>query len=330
MLPIFLLMLSIGLWYNVVPSFVIILIVTVITIDYMIPLGTRSKPNRQTSYRHFKLGAEGIANYHSARSICLCRKELSKVENKYKSYILASWPHGLMGGGSHGGLIDFFECGSNEFQPIYSAASVLKYVPVVRRLHAMWGICDVTKSELTRILKHQESTIIHLVVGGIEEMFYTTTTTSGTGSNHHNFEQIVINKRKGFIKLAIECGIDIIPHYTFGANETYTRYFNHTSLLARLSHTIRTSLIFWTGRWYIPFGYIPKKVPLLSVAGNIFHIPKVSSKDEITKELIEETHTKFCLELKQLFNTYKIVYVNEMNASKEWLTKELLFEDDVH
>ena len=40
--------------------------------------------------------------------------------------------------------------------------------------------------------------------------------------------------------------------YVFGANEVYTRYFEHTGAMAKLSSVLQTSLVVWTGRWGIP------------------------------------------------------------------------------
>jgi hypothetical protein len=38
----------------------------------------------------------------------------------------------------------------------------------------------------------------------------------GVGEMLNNNEQTIFLKRKGFIKLALETGVDLIPHYTFG------------------------------------------------------------------------------------------------------------------
>ena len=144
------------------------------------------------------------------------------------------------------------------------------------------------------------------------------------------YEQIVISKRKGFIKLALETGADIIPLYSFGANQAYRRPFGKDSWLCKLSAVLRVSTIVWLGRWYIPLNVIPFRVPILTVAGPVFRVPKVKSKEEITPHLVQQVHADFCVALRELFDEYKIVYVREMGAPKEWLTRELLFENEVY
>jgi diacylglycerol O-acyltransferase 2, plant len=157
------------------------------------------------------------------------------------------------------------------------------------------------------------------LAGGINEMFYT----NGTAAH----EQIVLSKRKGFIKLALETGCDIIPQYSFGANQAYIRPFGPDSFLCKLSAFLRISTVVWYGRWWIPMGILPFKVPILTVTGPVFHVPQVDS-DNITNELVVKVHDEFCRALKRLFDEYKIVYVQEMGAPEEWLTRELLFENE--
>ena len=74
-------------------------------------------------------------------------------------------------------------------------------------------------------------------------------------------------------------------------------------------------------------GWIPYQVPLLGVVGNVFEVPKVGP-DEVTDELVQKVHADFCRTMKCLFNDYKKVYVEEMGADQEWLTRELKFENE--
>jgi len=188
------------------------------------------------------------------------------------------------------------------------------------------GFTDVSKVGLSRILdteKHGSNypyNVVHLVVGGIHEMFYTT--------RGDECEQIIIRKRKGFVKLAIQTGSDLIPMYTFGANQTYLRLFSKNSVFCKLSSIFQVSLVTWLGRWNLLMGFVPRKIPLLGVTGPIFEVPKVGHHDEITDELVEKTHAKFCDALKQLFDEYKVIYVEEMGADTSWLHMKLKFEDE--
>lgn len=157
------------------------------------------------------------------------------------------------------------------------------------------------------------------VVGGINEMFYT------PGSS--SYEQIILSKRKGFIKLALQTGADIIPLYSFGANQTYYRIAGPHSWLCKISTALRVSITPWLGRWWIPLGVIPFQYPIMTVTGDVFSVPKVE-ESEVTDELVEKVHADFCQALRSLFDRYKKVYVEQMGADQKWLTRELKWEDE--
>lgn len=76
-----------------------------------------------------------------------------------------------------------------------------------------------------------------------------------------------------------------------------------------------------------PWGFLPFANPILTVSGEVFDVPKVSA-DALTDDLVQQVHTDFCRALRNLFDTYKKVYVEEMGAGKEWLARELKFEDE--
>lgn len=334
LLPFFLLSAVICLYYGYISNAVFMIIIGGISLDFIVPNFNGSKPNTIHAQKFARFVAEGGSHYFPAKSICNAKLE------KDKSYILASWPHGLLGGAGHFCFTDFHKQG---FHPICSGASIIKYVPFLRRIMCFIGYVDVSKQSLKKVLDVDKygptypHNIVHLVVGGIGEMFYTTS--SGSNDNKNNAgndnnknvspEQIIISKRKGFIKLAIETGADIVPHYTFGANQTYIRTFGPKSTMAKLSSALQVSLVFWYGRYNIPMGLLPFQVPVLSVMGEVFKVPKISKDEKITSELVERVHSEFCACMKTMFNKYKVVYVKKMNAPKEWLTKELIFDDEI-
>merc|ERR1712146_627210 len=105
--------------------------------------------------------------------------------------------------------------------------------------------------------------------GGIAEMFY--------GIDE---EQIILRKRKGFCKLALQTGACLVPCYCMGANQVYTRYFGPRSLLARLSSIIRMSLLIWTDRFGIPFGIVPCKVRMLVLVGEPIEVEQVAQPSQ--------------------------------------------------
>ena len=69
-------------------------------LDLLVPIENGFRPNLAKAQRVFRFVGEGGAAYHQARSIC--KAELTKD----KAYILAAWPHGLLGGGGHFCFVD--------------------------------------------------------------------------------------------------------------------------------------------------------------------------------------------------------------------------------
>jgi Diacylglycerol acyltransferase len=95
-----------------------------------------------------------------------------------------------------------------------------------------------------------------------------------------------------------------------------------------LSTVMQVSVTPWFGRFWIPFGFIPFQRPILTVTGDVFAVPKVAPS-EVSDELVRQVHADFRNALRHLFDTYKVVYVEEMGAEEIWRRKELKFEDDI-
>ena len=125
----------------------------------------------------------------------------------------------------------------------------------------------------------------------------------------------------GFCKIALQTGCHIVPSYVFGANEVYTRYFEHTGAMAKLSSVLQTSLVVWTGRWGIPMLPVPHRSKLVAVIGAPIEVTKVA---EPTKEQVEALHAKFVAEVRALYDRHK----GRMGA--EWAARrdKLYLEDE--
>eukprot|EP00929_Paragymnodinium_shiwhaense_P018216 TRINITY_DN12840_c0_g1_i4.p1 TRINITY_DN12840_c0_g1~~TRINITY_DN12840_c0_g1_i4.p1 ORF type:complete len:177 (+),score=42.81 TRINITY_DN12840_c0_g1_i4:214-744(+) len=150
-----------------------------------------------------------------------------------------------------------------------------------------------------------------LLPGGIAEMFY----------GAHGEEQIILKKRLGFCKIALQTGASLVPVYAMGTNDVYTRYFSHKSLAAKISSAIQTSLCPWTDRFGIPLGFVPNKVKLVVCVGKPIDVQKIEDR-EPSREEVAALHEHYCEQLVQLFDRYK----ERMGPS--WVAKKLHFEDE--
>ena len=176
---------------------------------------------------------------------------------------------------------------------LYTGADVIFQIPILRRLMAWWGCTKVSKEALQKSLTklHYPYNMILLTPDGIQGMFY--------GLRQ---EQVVLQKRKGFCKIALRTGASLVPCYVMGANQLYDRWWGPNSVAAWLSHKFHVSLVFWTDRFGIPFGFIPKPVKMIAVVGKPIDVTKVENP---TNEKVIELHTKFINEIKALYDRHK-------------------------
>ena len=112
--------------------------------------------------------------------------------------------------------------------------------PYVRQILGVFPMVDASRRSLVRTLKHNS---VVLYVGGIAELLYSSA----------KEEKLHIRDRKGFIKLAMQTGSDVVPVYSFG--NTTALHILKSPFLTKLSRKIGASITVMYGRWGLP---IPK------------------------------------------------------------------------
>lgn len=113
---------------------------------------------------------------------------------------------------------------------------------------------------------------------------------------------LYLEKRKGFIKLALQTGSPLVPVFCFGLDGSYRYYVPRGSLTEKLSRSIGFAPIFYWGRFCIPFG-IPYPQKINVVIGKAIDVPKEGEK--VTQESIDKYHALFIKELGALFERHK-------------------------
>ena len=208
-----------------------------------------------------------------------------------KNYIFAAFPHGACTA-QHlitmtNGCRMLSEVHRGERRDL--AASVLFLIPLVRELLLWLGNVDAGASTAQYNLKKQRSLLIF--VGGEAEQLMT------TRSSH----QVFLAKRKGFIKLAIQYGVPLVPVYCFGENDVY--YVSSALLPLRkwLMQNFHIGIVPFWGRWGTWF---PLKVPLDLVVGEPIAVIQ-QAREAITDETVDALHGKFCAALTALFDANK-------------------------
>jgi 2-acylglycerol O-acyltransferase 2 len=166
------------------------------------------------------------------------------------------------------------------------AATILFRIPWIREICLWTGCVDARKQTAEQIFQQQQTTtnnknnLISLMVlpGGQMEQLLT----------QRGREIIYLKKRKGFIRLAMQYQVPIVPVYVFGCSDYYA-----TSSWAQ-SFRIRW-LLKYTGMaiplcWGIHF-FCPSPIPTTVVFGKPIFIPTKETTTTTTIPSISNRHT---------------------------------------
>nr|XP_019802106.1 diacylglycerol O-acyltransferase 2 isoform X4 [Tursiops truncatus] len=132
-----------------------------------------------------------------------------------RNYIFGYHPHGIMGLGAFCNFSTEATEVSKKFPGIRPYLATLAgnfRMPVLREYLMSGGICPVNRDTIDYLLsKNGSGNAIIIVVGGAAESL-----SSMPGKN-----AVTLRNRKGFVKLALHHGADLVPTYSFGENEVY-------------------------------------------------------------------------------------------------------------
>ena len=158
---------------------------------------------------------------------------------------------------------------------------------------------DASRSAVNRALSQGDR--IGIVPGGIAEIF------EGYPKQGTRPDEEYSIVRKGFLQLAMQHGVPVVPIYCFGATKMFHRL--NLPALERLSSLMRASLVVFFGVWGLP---IPFRQRLLYVIGNPIHPPPTTIGQGGMRvgeqQAVDEMHKQFCDELMRIFDRHKEAY----------------------
>jgi hypothetical protein len=165
-------------------------------------------------------------------------------------------------------------------------------VRLLTTLIFLFRCSDASRSSVSQALAHGDR--IGIALGGIAEIF------EGypKPSTHPDEEYSIV--RTGFLRLAIEHGIPVIPIYCFGATKMLRRL--NIPVLEHLSRWMRFSVCVFYGAWGLP---IPFRQRISYVIGDPIHPPRQNGDEDCQ---IGEMHELFCDELSRIFDRHKEAY----------------------
>ncbi|KAK7580555.1 hypothetical protein V9T40_001184 [Parthenolecanium corni] len=211
-----------------------------------------------------------------------------------RNYILAHYPHSMIPFNILPNFLNNCYKGAYNFPGIemqYVTSDMIFIIPIVRDFILALGGCSCFESSFIHLLKSKPSKGIIVVPGGASEIQYTK-----PGSIY------TIIRRKGFVRLALATGTPIVPVFTFGEINTWTKLF-----IISIGEPVRSIVrrIFKCPVDVpIPLGRVllPKKIPVNTVVGAPILVPKAENP---SKELIDEYYNMFYRALQDLFEKYK-------------------------
>jgi len=145
------------------------------------------------------------------------------------------------------------------------AASVLFRIPIVREMSLLFGAMDASRPACHTILKQGKSLV--LWPGGLDEANTLT-----------DDDSVRLRTRSGFVRLAVEYGIPIVPVFTFGELECVSAWSPWpTWVVDTLRRRFRTSTALFVGRWGT---FLPRRVPLNMCIGAPIPVRKLAPTEK--------------------------------------------------
>jgi len=217
-----------------------------------------------------------------------------------KNYILGYHPHGLF---TEGVSMAFGTeaCGFSEKFP-----GIIPHVSVHSALVAAWlyrdiimslGVIDASRDSLEYTLTQQGAGhSVVLVVGGAAEI----------ADTRRDSYVLTIKRRKGFIKLALETGCDLVPVFGFGQNNLFPLIGGGYN--SRFSRFIRWLYSKSRSGCCCCWGIcccLPERSPIFVVVGSPIPVEKVLNPSQ---ETIDKLHSRYIEDVKNLYEKYKEQY----------------------
>ena len=179
-------------------------------------------------------------------------------------------------------------------------ASVLFLFPFLREMLLFLGCVDA--SSKTAKFNLQRGYSLFIYVGGEKEQLMTQV----------GMHRLYLRSRKGFIKLALTSGADLVPMYAFGENDCYAISTAFREFRMWLQEKFQLGIPLFYGRWGT---LIPFPVKIAVEIGKPISVTKVNEED-VTPEMVDGLHAKFMEEITRLFERTKGKYIDADSADK--------------
>ncbi|XP_018610569.1 diacylglycerol O-acyltransferase 2 [Scleropages formosus] len=221
-----------------------------------------------------------------------------------RNYVFGYHPHGIFCFGAFCNFGTEATGFSKKFPGIKPSLATLAgnfRMPVLRDYLMSGGICPVNRNSIDYILSHSGTgNAVIIVVGGSAESLDCT-----PGMN-----VVTLKNRKGFVKLALQKGADLVPVYSFGENEVYKQVIFEEGSRWRMAQRRLQKLLgfapcLFHGRGLFSadsWGFVPYCKTITTIVGEPITVPKI---EEPSQEVLDQYHAMYVRSLTKLFDKYK-------------------------
>ncbi|CAG8540406.1 92_t:CDS:2 [Ambispora leptoticha] len=230
-----------------------------------------------------------------------------------KNYVFGYHPHGII---SVGAWTNFCT-EANNISEVFPGVTIHMLMltanfnlPLYRDFFMAHGLCSVSRQSCENILSKGPGNSILIVVGGAGESL----------SARPGVYNLILKRRLGFIKLAMNRGADLVPVFSFGENDIWDQVNNESNgrlykFQKRIQKAAGVTIPLFHGRGLFNYewGLMPHRRQIVTVVGK--PIP-VKQNANPTEEEIFELQKQYINGLYEIWNQYKDVYaknrVNEL------------------
>lgn len=215
-----------------------------------------------------------------------------------RKYILGYHPHGVYAFALFSNIVF-----SHHFLRLFPGLELMMttlpanfWFPFWRDYALALGSATCTSESIKYRLKHgNPGATIVIALGGAEEFKHLS----------YGSMDLVLKKRKGFVKIALTTGTSLLPVIGFGENEIYSRlthpFFN---LFHKTFHAMfKSAAPVFVGKWGT---LLPERHPLITVVGKPIYVDEVIENP--TEEQINTLHQKYLDGLLELYDDYKDIF----------------------
>ncbi|KAI4285409.1 MAG: hypothetical protein L6R38_000648 [Xanthoria sp. 2 TBL-2021] len=232
-----------------------------------------------------------------------------------RKYIFGYHPHGII---SHGAFATFATeaCGfSTLFPGITNTLLTLDAnfrVPFYRDYALAMGLASVSRESCENILSkggpngEGMGRAITIVIGGARESL---------DAQPRSHLRLVLKRRKGFVKLAIRTGADLVPVLAFGENELYEQvtsdshpFVHKFQLMVKKCMGFTIPLFHARGVFNYDVGLMPYRRPLNVVVGRPVKVVQAGKGEKVDGVYVDEIHAAYVKELERIWEEWKEVF----------------------